>query len=82
MSDTIRMKHCIACGKLVPYVVRHKMVDEEIRGIRFQYVQNIAYCKRCGTEVYVPEVNDWNAINRKESYERGKEENENSVQGE
>lgn len=55
---------------------KQDMVDDEIRGIRFRYAENTAYCERCGTEVYVPEVNDWNAINRKESYERGKEENE------
>lgn len=57
------------------------MVDDEIRGIRFRYAENTAYCKRCGTEVYVPIVDSWNAINRKESYEIGKEE-KNHVQGE
>lgn len=74
MNKPIYMAYCIACEKRTPYAVDHKMVDDEIRGIRFRYAENTAYCKRCGAEVYVPEVNGWNAINRKESYERGKEE--------
>lgn len=74
MHNTIYMTHCIVCGKLTPYKIVGHMVDDEIRGIRFQYVENTAYCKRCGTKVYIPDVNDWNEINRKESYERGKEE--------
>lgn len=81
MHNTIGMAYCIACGKLTPYKVVCHMVDDEIRGIRFRYAENTAYCKRCGTEVYVPIVDSWNAINRKESYEIGKEE-KNHVQGE
>lgn len=74
MNRTIYMAHCIACEKHTPYKVVARMVDDEIRGIRFRYAENTAYCKRCGTEVYDPIVDSWNAINRKESYERGKEE--------
>lgn len=81
MHNTIGMAYCIACEKHTPYKVVGHMVDDEIRGIRFRYAESTAYCERCGTEVYVPEVNDWNEINRKESYERGKEE-KNHVQGE
>lgn len=64
--------YCIHCDHRVEYCVRSQRVSVDIRGIVFTYDELVAYCSKCGAELYVPEINDANVIARKEAYEMAK----------
>ena len=65
--------YCLNCGERQPYRTKSKIVASFVRGIRFKWVEDTAYCVTCGEEVYVPTVNDLNCYRKKEAYFRMKE---------
>lgn len=64
----MQMIHCTNCDARVPYSVKEKLVETEVNGIRFSYREKSAHCLLCGSEVYVPWVNDVNVSSRKLAY--------------
>ena len=61
---------CLKCGCHQPYRTKTHFVDDVVRGVRFRWVEDTAFCSVCGDEVYVPEVNDRNCANREFNYQR------------
>ena len=59
---------CIVCGRRTDYNVSTQIQSIEIRGAKVNYVESTAFCALCGTEIYVPEINDKNADARKTAY--------------
>lgn len=65
--------YCITCNKKTAYIVKYKQAEMKIRGTAFKYLERTAYCPVCGEDLYVPEINDLNAMSRKESYRKAVE---------
>ena len=66
--STINTVYCINCDEKNTYSVRSQRIEMEVRGIPFSYVEQVAYCSKCGEEVYVPEINDLNVSAREDAY--------------
>ena len=64
--------YCIHCDCRVEYCLKSQRVALDIRGIAITYDELVAYCSKCGAELYVPEINDANVVARKETYEMTK----------
>lgn len=64
--------YCIHCDHKVEYCVRSQRISVDIRGIVSTYDELVACCSNCGEEIYVAEINDANAVARKEAYEMAK----------
>lgn len=56
--------YCICCDKITPYEESFCFARQTIHDIAFGYVERRAFCKECGKEVYVSEINDANAAAR------------------
>jgi len=52
---------CVKCRKFVKYVIRKTDDAFTVKGELVKYKKKIAYCKECGEEVWVAEVDDYNA---------------------
>ena len=63
-----KFAYCIACGQEQPYYTSSKLERMSIKGITFCALITYAYCSVCDGELYVPEINDENAINRQDAY--------------
>ena len=65
----VKTAFCINCGKYVEYDVFEQGVAQNTpRGIVF-YKELYAGCKKCGEEIYLPEINDKNADARLKAFE-------------
>ena len=53
---------CINCSDFVDYVIREEKDISTIKGKKIEYLKKVAYCKKCGEEVSVDEIDDYNAI--------------------
>lgn len=51
---------CEECRNDVAFTVIEKQIESTIKGEKYTYEGKEAYCKECGSEVYVDEVNDFN----------------------
>ena len=57
---------CASCRKKVDFIIREgddtaHIKDGNGKTYHIPYVRKYAYCKECGNEVWVPEVDDYNA---------------------
>ena len=51
---------CLNCGEYTEFGVVDVQTTTEFEGRTFTYTRKIALCKKCGQEVYVPEINEEN----------------------
>lgn len=51
---------CPECRKDVKFSVKEKVDSAELRGEIYEFTSKTAYCDECGSEVYVPEIEDEN----------------------
>lgn len=65
--------YCIHCDKITPYEETFRLGFQTIDHTTFNYIERMAFCKKCGKEVYVSEINDANAVNREAAYEKAKQ---------
>ena len=65
--------YCICCDKITPYEESFCFARQTIHDIAFGYVERRAFCKECGKEVYVSEINDANAAAREAAYEKARQ---------
>ena len=65
--------YCTVIHDKNKYKVVPRRVEMTVRGTEFSYIENAAYCEVCGSEVYVPEINDQNVVLREEVYRHIKE---------
>lgn len=57
---------CTSCRKFVKYIVKEAedyitMCDYKGKNHIISYTRKYAYCFHCGKELYVPEIEDYNA---------------------
>lgn len=55
-----RIVFCSECRQEVRFSVKEKPDSAELKGEVYEFISKIAYCDECGTEVYVPEIEDEN----------------------
>lgn len=60
--------YCFVCNDVRPYTVDTKKTEVMVRGVTFNYTEQIAHCAQCGKEVYAPDVNDANCRAREKAY--------------
>ena len=65
---------CITCGRRTEYKLISNKVKQTIREVSFEYEEITPICMKCGTEVYVPSINDINCGNRLTAYRKAKGE--------
>ena len=68
--DAGNVAYCIGCNEKTAYTVKSQRVEMEVRGTKFYYIEQTAYCRECGEAVYVPEINDSNVLSREEAYRK------------
>lgn len=59
---------CFECNKNVEYTVRTEKEELTIKGVSFSFDESRAYCKICGNELDVPELDDINYAARENAY--------------
>ena len=57
-----RIVYCDNCRKDTEYDIKNEIIDVKTGGMSFSYEAVIAFCKECGSEVSVGEINDLNII--------------------
>ena len=53
---------CENCQDDVEFEIRDEIIKVDLEDIVFTYGAHVPYCKKCGKEVSVPELNDLNLI--------------------
>lgn len=65
---------CTKCGQEVKYIIKSKIVQSTIKGVLFNYTELSAHCVECGSNIYVPEINDNNAESMEKAYWEAKKD--------
>ncbi len=55
-----RIVFCSECRQEGRFSIREKPDSAELKGEAYEFISKTAYCDECGTEVYVPEIEDEN----------------------
>lgn len=64
---------CEECRKDVDFTVNEQQLTGKIKGEIYKYKGKVAHCAKCGTEIYVAEINDFNL---KALYDEYREKND------
>ena len=59
---------CSNCGKRTNYHLSERRVEVEVRGVKFTYPEEYAWCAKCCQEIYIPLVHDVNCKRRERYY--------------
>lgn len=59
---------CLNCEKDVEYKIKSLKLKTVIKGTLLIVPEKQAYCCNCNNEIYVPELNDFNAESREKTY--------------
>jgi transcription elongation factor Elf1 len=57
-----KITFCENCGEDTEFEVRDEIITVDLKGLKFSYAAIVPYCKICGKEVSVAEINDLNLI--------------------
>ena len=57
-----KIAFCENCGNDTEFEIRDEIVTVGLKGQQFSYGALVPYCKVCGNEVSVGEINDLNVI--------------------
>lgn len=68
--EDLKCPYCIHCDAPVDRIdYSAKLETSEVKGgTVITYVEVSAYCRECGMELYVPEINDMNKLSRDNAY--------------
>ena len=69
MSKTI----CIKCRDRIDYIIKEEKDTVIVKDKEVTYNRKIAYCSKCGTRVWVEEIDNYNATAPIEQYYKIKE---------
>jgi hypothetical protein len=69
-----KLAFCENCFKDVEFDIQNEIIKVDLEDIVFTYGALVPYCKECGKELSVPEINDLNII---KAYKAQKEALEN-----
>lgn len=59
---------CVCCDTFVDFTIKHRAVETKINNVDICYDEQYALCPNCGTEIYVPDINDTNWVARNQAY--------------
>lgn len=62
--------YCINCCESREYKVYTRSAKGKYRKINYEFSEQVAICKTCGAEIYVPELNDANAEAAEAAYKK------------
>ena len=65
-----RTAFCLECGCTRSYTLQYSRERITVKGIEFVYTEIHAVCETCGSEIYVPEINDANVDAREDGYRK------------
>jgi putative zinc finger/helix-turn-helix YgiT family protein len=51
---------CEKCHEMVEYSIKEVKKEKNIKGKNIKYIGKEAYCNECGSEIFVPEIRDYN----------------------
>lgn len=57
-----KITFCENCLKDVEFEIQNEIVKVDLKDIVFTYGALVPYCKECGKELSIPEINDLNII--------------------
>lgn len=66
----IMLAFCEVCRDMLEYVVNEVNKTKKIKGKKVTYKGEEAYCKECGSNVFVQEIRDFNLKRLEEAYRR------------
>jgi len=61
-------EYCLNCDNEVEFEIKEREIRTELKGIYFEYLAQIPYCKECGEEIYIAELSDENIRRANERY--------------
>ena len=64
------IEYCINCCEPREYEVKTRPAKGKYRKINYEFSEQVAICKTCGAEIYVPELNDANAEAAEAAYKK------------
>lgn len=67
------MAFCIDCDKHQHYRVEKRRISGLVRGVRFEHDELYAGCVGCGSELYIPKINDLNVDAVIAAYQKAKQ---------
>ena len=62
------MAFCLYCRKEDNYDIVSTLRTFFVRGTKVEYEELSAHCPICKREIYIPEINDQNCLNREKAY--------------
>ncbi|MGI6777140.1 MAG: type II toxin-antitoxin system antitoxin SocA domain-containing protein [Acetivibrionales bacterium] len=65
---SVMMQYCYECDDNVKVIIKEEKIETEIKGICFSYLGKVAYCEKCGSEVYIASINDENTEKANQNY--------------
>lgn len=57
-----KLTYCYNCNDDVEFDIKGEVINIDMEEVNFSYEALVAYCKKCGSEVHVNEINDLNVI--------------------
>lgn len=51
---------CEKCHDMVEYCIREKKMTKNIKGKEIEYIGKVAICSKCGSEIFIADVRDYN----------------------
>ena len=54
----MKKEYCFNCGKEIEYIKKHELVHHIIHGVEFDINQDVYYCKDCGEEIDVGNMDE------------------------
>jgi transcription elongation factor Elf1 len=57
-----KLAYCYNCNDDVEYDIKGEVIHINMEDVDFSYEALVAYCKKCGNEVHIDEINDLNVI--------------------
>lgn len=64
------IEYCINCCEPREYEVKTRPAKGKYRKTNYEFSEQVAICKTCGAEIYVPELNDANAEAAEAAYKK------------
>lgn len=62
--------YCINCCESREYEVKTRPAKGKYRKIDYEFAEQVAICKTCGAEIYVPALNDANVEAAEAAYKK------------
>lgn len=62
--------YCYECDSEEEFEILEETIEMNIKGVKFPFTGNVAYCKKCGNEVNIGKLSDENVRRANEAYRK------------